>query len=349
MYLGVVPISPWQHQIGWADGPTEFPRRVMDPMMYAELAQELDTAGADFLFLPDKHVGNTTPPDPSVIDTWFEPVTQLSYLAAVTQNIGLVPTMSTSWYDPYPLARMILGLDHLSSGRAGWNAVSSHQGLEQLNFRHRPELSREEAKRRHAEFVGLVIQLWHSWEPGAIDVAGNQYSRPNAVRQVAHKGEFFEVEGHLNMSRFPQGQPVVGMAGKSESFMRTAAAEADFVFTMENDTATARDLSAFLRAEESRLGTSRTLLMPGLTVDLTGKSGPSAGHFHASGTPRQVAEQMAMLVEEGNLDGFIVLPQLLPDDLRIFSAEVLPELQRMGVRGASGSGCLRERLDLHVP
>ena len=72
----------------------------MEPALYTELAQDLDCAGADFLFLPDKQVGNVTPHDPAVIDTWFEPVTQMSYLAAVTECIGLIPTMSTTWYDP---------------------------------------------------------------------------------------------------------------------------------------------------------------------------------------------------------------------------------------------------------
>lgn len=261
MYLGVLPASPWQLQNAWPESP-EFTSRAMDPTLYAGLARDCEAAGMDFLFLPDKHVANAAPPgrpDPSMVDSWFEPLTLLSYLAAVTSRIGLVPTLSTTWYEPFPLARQILSLDHLSGGRAGWNAVSSHPGLEQPNFAHRPEDTREGMKARHAEAVSLVKRLWTSWDADAVvaDADARRWTRPGTVRPVDHHGEYFDVAGPLTLHRSVQDHPPVVMAGASDGFLRTAARDADVVFTALRDADDARRAVGTLRTfagEEGRTG-----------------------------------------------------------------------------------------------
>ncbi|MGP5037800.1 LLM class flavin-dependent oxidoreductase [Corynebacterium variabile] len=227
MYLGVLPSSPWQHQRIWPASP-DFTAHSMDPAFYTDLTRNCDQAGIDFLFLPDKQVANASPPDPAVADSWFDPLTLLAFLAAQTDRIGLVPTLSTTWFEPFPLARQIISLDHLSGGRAGWNAVSSHPGLEDANFAHRPALAPEEMKARHAEAVSLVKALWSSWDSDAAthDAATAQWFRPGSVRPVDHHGEFFDVTGPLTLSQSPQDSPVLFMAGASENFLRTAAKDA---------------------------------------------------------------------------------------------------------------------------
>ncbi|MDN5723388.1 MAG: LLM class flavin-dependent oxidoreductase, partial [Corynebacterium sp.] len=96
MYLGVLPSSPWQHQRIWPASP-DFTAHSMDPAFYTDLTRNCDQAGIDFLFLPDKQVANASPPDPAVADSWFDPLTLLAFLAAQTDRIGLVPTLSTTW------------------------------------------------------------------------------------------------------------------------------------------------------------------------------------------------------------------------------------------------------------
>ncbi|MGP5930852.1 LLM class flavin-dependent oxidoreductase [Corynebacterium glyciniphilum] len=364
MYLGVLPSSPWQHQRIWPESP-EFCARAMDPSLYEELARDCDAAGLDFLFLPDKHVANASPPDPSIADSWFEPITLLSYLAAVTSRIGLVPTMSTTWYEPFPLARQILSLDHLSHGRAGWNAVSSHPGLEQSNFAHRPATSREQMKTRHAEAVALVKHLWESWAADAVvaDPEHRRWFRPGAVHPVDHHGEHFDVSGALTLQRSPQGRPVVVMAGASDSFLRTAANDADVVFTALNDIDTARTTADTLRAfaaEAGRTGANAPRLMPGFFLSSCGfpEFGSSSEqqvpglHFHspASSDPASgahVAADMVRIADKAGLDGFILMPRAIPEDIRFLCDEVLPELVALGARPRlSGTSTLRANLGL---
>lgn len=349
MYLGVLPSSPWQHQRIWPTSP-EFTRRSMDPTFYADLARDCDAAGIDCLFLPDKQIANASPPDPSVADSWFDPVTLLAYLAAVTDRIGLVPTMSTTWFEPYPLARQILSLDYLSGGRAGWNAVSSHPGLEDANFAHRPELTPPEMKDRHAEAVALVKALWTSWDADAVDhdLTIPQWFRPGSVHPVDHHGTHFDVTGPLTLSRSPQGSPVVFMAGASERFLRTAARDADVVFTALNDVdaarSAARSLSDFA-AEEGRRGADAPRLLPGFFFSATGfpEYGTDAQfwvpgmHFHspvsdqpASGA--EVAAEMVRIVEETGIDGFILMPRLIPEDIRFLCDQIVPALVELGAR-----------------
>jgi alkanesulfonate monooxygenase SsuD/methylene tetrahydromethanopterin reductase-like flavin-dependent oxidoreductase (luciferase family) len=320
----------------------------MEPAFYADLARSCDAAGIDFLFLPDKQIANATPPDPAVADSWPDPVTLLAYLAALTTRIGLVPTMSTTWFEPFPLARQILSMDHLSAGRAGWNAVSSHPGLEQANFAHRHELSPAEMKDRHAEAVALVKALWTSWDADAVlhDATTRRWFRPGSVRPVDHHGTYFDVAGPLTLSRSPQGSPVLFMAGASENFLRTAARDADVVFTALNDVDAARTKARTLASFAGQVGRhDAPRLMPGFFISAAGfpeygtdaQSWVPGMHFHAPAgagpaSGAEVAAEMARIADETRVDGFIVMPRRIPEDITFLCDEVVPGLVALGAR-----------------
>ena len=201
---------------------------------YADLARRAEAATLDNIFIAD-HVGiwDTVPSGiPHYANLRLEPVTLLGALAAVTDNIGLMATASTSYNEPYNLARYFASLDFLSGGRASWNVVTSwlpeeaaNYGLEQL-----PEHSQR--YQRAAEFIEVVRKLWDSWEDEAllIDKQSGYFADPQRVHHLNHEGKFFKVRGPLNVPRPPQGHPIVVQAGSSESGKQLAAAQADIHF-----------------------------------------------------------------------------------------------------------------------
>jgi len=201
---------------------------------YADLARKAEVATLDNIFIAD-HVAiwDTVPSGiPHYANPRLEPVTLLGALAAVTENIGLMATASTSYNEPYNLARYFASLDFLSGGRASWNVVTSwlpeeaaNYGLEQL-----PEHSQR--YQRAAEFIDVVRKLWDSWEDEAllIDKQSGYFADPQRVHHLNHEGKFFKVRGPLNVPRPPQGHPIVVQAGSSESGKQLAAAEADIHF-----------------------------------------------------------------------------------------------------------------------
>jgi alkanesulfonate monooxygenase SsuD/methylene tetrahydromethanopterin reductase-like flavin-dependent oxidoreductase (luciferase family) len=354
MYIGVLPTSPWQHRRLWSEenASPEFAQRIMDPAFHAELARLCDRAGIDFLYLPDRSTTFGSPSDPSSVESMFEPVTGMAYLAAVTERIGLVPTVSTTWTEPYTVARTVMSLDHLSGGRAGWNAKASYSDPELPNFAHRGDFSPTEARERFMEFVPLVQRLWRSWDPDAViaDRGSGQWTRPGSIHTVNHRGRFFDVEGPLNICRSPQHYPLTFMAGRSDGFLRLAARDADVVFTSVASVEEATAVNSTLRGHlvDHYRNPEDVRLMPGLTV---GVSAHADTHFHLSGDAADIAARMVEIREESGVDGFIVLPATVPDDVRFFAEEVMPELRRAGalpetVDGGVRPGTLRSNLGL---
>ncbi|MCS3431018.1 LLM class flavin-dependent oxidoreductase [Klebsiella sp. BIGb0407] len=201
---------------------------------YADLARKAELATLDNIFIAD-HVAiwDTVPSGiPHYANPRLEPVTLLGALAAVTDNIGLMATASTSYNEPYNLARYFASLDFLSGGRASWNVVTSwlpeeaaNYGLEQL-----PEHGQR--YQRAAEFIDVVRKLWDSWEDDAIliDKQSGYFADSQRVHHLNHEGKFFKVRGPLNVPRPPQGHPIVVQAGSSESGKQLAAAQADIHF-----------------------------------------------------------------------------------------------------------------------
>jgi len=197
----------------------------------------------------------------------LEPITLLSALAAVTSRIGLIGSVSTTFSEPYTVARQLASLDHISNGRAGWNLVTSAWGEENYGRTLPPHDERYE---RGAEFAEVLFALFDSWDADAITVdrAGGVYADPAKVRAIDHVGKHFDVRGPLNVARPPQGRPIVAQAGSSEVGQDVAARFADVVFTTGRTTV--EDGRRFYRSLKERVaGTGRD---PGSVKILPGVS-----------------------------------------------------------------------------
>lgn len=352
VHIACFPMSVLQVQTLWRTTP-DFVSQVTDPRHYLEIADLAERGRFDYLFLPDKNTVNAPLGQDATRDgnSWPEPLTLMSYLAAATERIGLVATSSTAWGEPFRVAREFQTLDHLSRGRAGWNAVSSHPGLEDHNFGHRPSLDGDARGRMHEEFIRTVIDLWNSWDDDAIvaDREEQRWAKPGSVRSIDHRGEFFDVAGPLNIHRSPQGRPIIVEAGASERFMRRAALTADAVFCIFASQAETQQFTRRLRelASAAGRGTNDVRIMPSVTFSFSGESAPMPGHLHFGGSGADIAAQMLEFVNSGAADGFTLLPTLMPQDLRRFVDEVVPVLQREGAVPSEYEGTtLRENLRL---
>ncbi|WP_343720046.1 LLM class flavin-dependent oxidoreductase, partial [Achromobacter dolens] len=221
-------IAAWRHPEAQADAPVNFRH-------YVELARRAEAAKFDAIFLADS-VGVRNTDLPSLSRTarsdHFEPLTLLSALAAVTEKIGLIATVSTTYNEPYHVARKFASLDHISGGRSGWNLVTSSGQGEAQNFNLDEHVEHARRYARAAEFHDVVLGLWDSWEDDAFlrDKASGQYFDPAKLHPLRHRGEHFSVRGPLNVSRSPQGRPVVVQAGASPAGRDLAARTAEVIF-----------------------------------------------------------------------------------------------------------------------
>ena len=186
----------------------------------------------------------------------FEPVTLLSNLAGATERIGLGGTVSTSFSEPYNVARQFASLDHLSAGRAGWNVVTSANDFAARNFGHAALAPHDERYARAQEFVKVVLDLWDSWDDGAYvrDRASGMFFDPATQHKLTHRGQFFNVEGALNIERSPQGKPVIIQAGASETGKEFAAETAEVVFASNSELGRAAAFYADLKGRMAKYG-----------------------------------------------------------------------------------------------
>jgi FMN-dependent oxidoreductase (nitrilotriacetate monooxygenase family) len=167
--------------------------------------------------------------------TPFEPITLLSALAATTSNIGLVATASSTFSDPFNLARQFASLDRLSKGRAGWNLVTSTDTEAAFNFSHERQVIHGDRYERAEEFADVLLGLWDSWEDDAFprDRESGRYFDPDKLHVLNHEGKHFRVRGPLNIPRSPQGRPVLVQAGASDAGIDLAARTAEVVFAAQ--------------------------------------------------------------------------------------------------------------------
>lgn len=218
---------------GWGDWrhPDADPTASTNIDFYLRQAKLAEQAKFDFLFVADS-VHITEKSSPHYLNR-FEPLTILSALATATQNIGLVGTLTVSYSEPYMVARQFASLDHISKGRAGWNVVTSWLSGSAENYGKPTHPPHEVRYRIAAEHLETVRGLWDSWEDDALvrDKASGEFFDPSKLHTLNHKGEFFSVRGPLNISRSPQGQPVIFQAGASEDGRNFSARYADAFFT----------------------------------------------------------------------------------------------------------------------
>ncbi|MFG2166304.1 LLM class flavin-dependent oxidoreductase [Micromonospora chersina] len=253
LHLNAFLMGVGHHEAAWRHPRTD-PRRVADVTHFQELARIAERGTLDSVFLADSlAVG------PAVrhnIQAVFEPLTLLAALATVTEHIGLIATASTTYNEPFNLARKFASLDHLSGGRAGWNIVTSAQAREARNFSLDDHPEHAERYRRAAEFVDVAIKLWDSWEDDALvlDTAAGVFADTDRVHEIAHQGERFRVHGPLNTPRPPQGRPLLVQAGSSADGIAFAARYAEAVFTAQQTLADGQAFYAELRRATAAAG-----------------------------------------------------------------------------------------------
>lgn len=228
-YPGGEHVSSWRL-------PDARPERFLEFDYYRDLARTAERGGFAAIFLADElYVWDRFDSGvESTVNARFEPFTLLGALSQATERIGLVATLSTSYNEPYHVARKLASLDHLSHGRAGWNLVTSASDEEARNFGRESHLDHAVRYQRGAEFVEVVNALLSSWDDDAViaDKASGVYTPRSSIHAIDHAGEFFRVRGPLNIARPPQQRPVLFQAGASEDGKRLAAATADAVFTI---------------------------------------------------------------------------------------------------------------------
>ncbi|WJR77858.1 LLM class flavin-dependent oxidoreductase [Bradyrhizobium sp. NP1] len=241
---------------------------------YAQMTQAAEAAKFDLVFLADAIA--TRDGNLQALRRWpqymayFDPITLLAGLAAVTKHIGLVATATTSFNEPYHVARRFASLDHISGGRAGWNVVTSSNPSEAFNFGRDAHFGHTERYERADEFVKVAKGLWDSWDDDAFlrDRASSLYFDPERIHFLNHKGKHFAVRGPLNVARPPQGYPVLFQASASDTGKELAAQIAEVVFTPLHDLEQAKKFYRQLKDHAGQYGRSDedVVIMPGLNV-----------------------------------------------------------------------------------
>jgi FMN-dependent oxidoreductase (nitrilotriacetate monooxygenase family) len=222
-------------------------------------AQTLERAKFDAFFMADHLAVLNMPIDSlkrSHTVTSFDPLTLLPALAAVTEKIGLVATASTTFDQPYHIARKFASLDHISGGRAGWNLVTTSNPDAALNFGFEKHMEHDERYRRAREFFDVVTGLWDSFADDAFvrDVESGIFFNPDRMHVLNHNGRYFSVRGPLNIARPIQGWPVIVQAGASEAGRQIAAETAEAVFTAQSNLEAGQKFYADVKGRMEKLG-----------------------------------------------------------------------------------------------
>jgi N-acetyl-S-(2-succino)cysteine monooxygenase len=246
-------IAAWLHPASQIDAGQNFP-------YFLKLAQTAEQAKFDFVFMADAVA--TRDGNMEALSRWpqymahFEPITLLSATASRTDRIGLVCTASTSYYEPFNVARLFGSLDHISGGRAGWNVVTSANASASFNFNRDEHYDIAERYQRAREFVHVVLGLWDSWEDDAFlhDRQSRRYFDPAKLHKLNHKGDFFSVRGPMNLARPPQGYPVIAQAGASEDGKELGAETAEVIFFSQQRIAVAREFYKDVKSRMAKYG-----------------------------------------------------------------------------------------------
>ncbi len=254
------------HEAAWRHPDSELDR-LLDVDFYRDLARRAEAAAFDGIFLAD---------GPSLADNVryasrfrLEPLTWLSAIATATERIGLIATASTTYTEPYNLARLFASLDHISRGRAGWNIVTTGAPQAAGNFGLPAHPVHAERYERAQEFLEVVTRLWDSWEDEALvaDPVSGLFADTDRIHPIEHRGRHLSVRGPLNLPRAPQGRPVYVQAGSSEDGRAFAARHAEAVFTAHQTLASGREFYADLKRRAARFGRDPEglLVLPGIS------------------------------------------------------------------------------------
>lgn len=271
LHLNLFIQSRGHHEASWRH-PKASPRALTDIRYFQDLAKTAEAAAFDSIFIADQlaladDVGQAG-------RTWLEPITVLGALAVTTERIGLIATASTSYSEPFNLARQYASLDHMSGGRAAWNIVTTWAPAAARNFGGAAQRSHSERYEQADEYLAVVKGLWDSWAADAVvdDRATGRYARVDRIRPIDHMGEHYSVAGPLIMPRCPQGRPVLVQAGSSETGRDFAARHAEAIFTAHMQKEMAQE---FYRDVKSRVAAAgrrpdQALILPGLSPMIAG-------------------------------------------------------------------------------
>jgi FMN-dependent oxidoreductase (nitrilotriacetate monooxygenase family) len=264
MKLGLF-FAPGGHHLAAWRHPNAYPFG-FDIKSYVTYAQTAERACFDMVFVAD--VFSLTPDGRHRDTLRLEPMTLLSALAMVTSRIGLVATATTTYNEPYNVARQFASLDQISHGRAGWNIVTSSSNLEAHNFGYDAHPAAANRYKIAHEFVDVVRGLWDSWDEDAlpIDKASATFFDPDKLHVLNHMGSHFKVRGPLTIPRSPQGQPVLVQAGSSDDGKTLAASVAEVIFTIQRDLAGAQAFYKDIKTRAAAHGRNpqHAMVLPGV-------------------------------------------------------------------------------------
>jgi FMN-dependent oxidoreductase (nitrilotriacetate monooxygenase family) len=259
------------HEAAWRH-PESAPERIYDVSYYQEIARTAEAAALDAVFFAD---GPALQGDVAYNAVGrLEPITLLTAMATATERIGLIATASTTYFEPYNLARLFGSLDHISGGRAGWNIVTTGNQAAAANFGLVAHPGHAERYERAQEFVEAVVALWDSWEDDAVvlDVAAGVYADTSRIHEIGHTGRHIRVRGPFNQPRPPQGHPVLVQAGASNDGRAFAGRWAEAIFTAHQRLSDAQAFYADIKARVAGFGRSpeHVRVLPGISPFIAG-------------------------------------------------------------------------------
>jgi FMN-dependent oxidoreductase (nitrilotriacetate monooxygenase family) len=232
LHLGVLLYGCGHHQAAWLM-PDSSVERIGDVSYYQSLAQLAETGCFDAIFFADNQSFAASRPD-DIPAFWLDPVVNLTAISQVTNYVGLVSTISSTFSDPFTASRQLLSLDHIAKGRVGWNLVTSMTDWEALNHSMEELPSHDERYEKADEFAALMNKLFLSWDSNELlyNRAERQLINPVNIRPVNHHGAHFKVKGPSTTPKSPQGKPVAMQAGASKQGIALAAKYADAVYSV---------------------------------------------------------------------------------------------------------------------
>jgi alkanesulfonate monooxygenase len=328
-------LGGWRHR-------DAFPKSAMELKNAIAIAQIAERGKLDFIFLADGNgVRQMDKPDlfaansPSDRPAVFEPVTLFSALAQYTGHLGFVATATTTYEEPFTIARKFASLDHLSGGRAAWNVVTTSYAEDALNFSHTEHVARELRYERAREAVDVVKGLWNSWGEDAFvqDKSTGQYLDPTKVAVLNHVGKHFSVRGPLNVARTPQGHPVIFSAGQSDAGRELAAYSSEALFGTATEKAEAQALYADIKGRMEKYGRAPDEL----------KILPACGVFAAPtmAEAERVFEELQALISPAL--GVPYLSKLVGIDLKAYPIDgPMPQERVEQVGGTAGGRSIQE-------
>jgi N-acetyl-S-(2-succino)cysteine monooxygenase len=265
LHLNAFLYAPGHHEAAWRH-PDSGGHRAVDVDYHIDLARTAERGLFDAVFLADSLAAHARPD--AGVAAGLEPLTLLTALATATEHIGLIATASTTFYEPYILARTLASLDHISHGRAGWNVATGGDLAEAANFNLDEPIEHAVRYERAAEFLDVATQLWDSWADDAVvhDRRAGRYADPDRIREVEHTGLFFKVRGPLNVQRTPQGWPLLVHTASCADGQEFAARYAEVVLTAQQNLGDAAAFAHEVKARAAAYGREADVpvIMPGI-------------------------------------------------------------------------------------